>query len=125
MRKAIIVQLKTIQEFGNRVKQTFMAPENYATPYCTVKMLSDMKSYNNNYGSFLEFEVYIYVSDSFLTLDDLVKKVKNVLSVTLMTDDSPARFFTPELITVQSDFFDDIKKLFIKRIDFRIPKYRY
>ncbi len=125
MRKAIIVQLKTIKEFEDRVKQAFMAPENYNTPYCAVKMLNDIKSYNNNYGSFLEFEVYIYVSDSFLTLDDLVKKVKNALNTTLMTDDSPARFFTPEFITVQQDFFDDIKKLFVKRIDFRIPKYRF
>lgn len=125
MRTAIITELKTISEFGNRVYQAFKAPSNTLTPYCTVKMLEDTKSVNNMLGAFLGFQVFIYnAPDSFVTLDALVKKVKTALNTTLSTDESPARFFTPEYQMTQADFFDEIKNLDMKRVDFQIPQYR-
>jgi len=120
MRTAVINELKTITEFGNRVKEAFTAVAGYSTPYATVKMLEDPPDSRNKYGSFKGFQVFIYNSpDSFTTLDDLAKKVRAALhNETLMTDDSPARFFTSNYVMTQGDFFDDKKNLFMKRVDF-------
>jgi len=120
MRTAIITELKTITDFQNRVYQAFCASSNTTTPYCTVKMLEDPPDSRNKYGSFKGFQVFIYnAPDSFVTLDALAKKVRMTLhNETLITDDSPARFFTPEYQMTQADFFDDVKNLFMKRVDF-------
>jgi hypothetical protein len=125
MRTAVITQLKTITSLSNRVYQAFTAPENCATPYCTVKLTEDDPSVNNKKGSFLGMQIFIYCSPStFSTIDDLTKEVRAKLDgITLTIDDSPARYFTPELVRIQADFFDDIKKLFSKRMDFMIPQY--
>lgn len=126
MRLAIINTLKEITEFGNRVRQAFTAPEDYGTPYATVKMLEDSPSVNNKHGAFVGCQVFIYTApDSFIDLDGLVIKVVSKLDkVTLATDESPARYFRPELSIIQADFFDDIRKLFMKRVDFTIPQFR-
>ncbi len=125
MREAIADKLKEITAFSNRVYQAFTAPENCVTPYCTFKLAEDEPSVNNKSGGFLGLQIFIYNSPStFTTIDDLVKQVKAKLRTTITIDDSPQRFFTPELVRIQSDFFDDIKKLFSKRMDFIIPQYR-
>ena len=126
MREALYTQLKTISDFSNRVFQAFTAPSGTTTPYCTFKITEDDPSVNNMQGSFLGLQVFIYYSpSSFTPIDALVKQVKAKLDkVTLTIDDSPERYFTPELVRIQADYFDDIAKLFSKRMDFMIPQYR-
>lgn len=123
MRKAIITELMEITEFSNRVKETGTAPSVYITPYCVVKMTGENPVIGNKYGSPIDFQVYIYGSpSSFEPLDDLEMKVRKKLHLqTLSTDESPARFFTPEYVRTLPDWVDDIRKLFVKMIYFTIP----
>jgi len=126
MRKAIITELKEITEFGNRVYQPYLAPENCTTPYCVVKMGEESPVPNNKKGSQQHFEVYIYAPSSFITLDSLVLKVKQKLDkVTLSTDESPARFFRPEFERVLSDWFDDERNLLMKTLYFNYAMARH
>ena len=126
MRTAIAVQLKTITDFSNRVFQAYTAPANTAKPYCTFKLTMNDPSVNNMKGEFLGLQVFIYNTKStFTTLDGLAKQVKTALDkVTLTIDDSPARYFRPEYVRIQADFYDDVADVFLKRIDFIIPLYR-
>lgn len=127
MRKAIIVELKEITDFGDRVYQAFLAPIGVITPYCTVKMGEEMPVPNNKKGSQQHFEVYIYIPpSSFIPLDSLVLKVKQKLDkVTLSTDESPARFFTPEFERVLADWPDEEKNLLMKTIYFNYALARH
>lgn len=122
MRKAIIVELKTISDFQNRIFQAFLAPVGVLTPYCTVKMGEDMPVVNNKKGAIQHFEVYIYnTPSSFVSIDSLVLKVRKALhNVTLATDESPARFFTPEFERTLNDWKDDINNLLMKTCYFNI-----
>ena len=123
MRKAIIVELLEITEFGNRVREAFTAPTNYTTPYCTVKMTGENPVSYNKKASPLNFEVYIYANPaSFTLLDSLEMKVRKKLHLqTLLTDDSPAKIFRPEYIQTLADWFDDQRNLFMKTLYFNIP----
>ena len=123
MRKAIILQLMTITDFSNRVKEAFTAPSGYTTPYCTVKMTGENPVSYNKKASPLDFQVYIYVPPaSFKTLDDLEMKVRKKLhNITLTTDDSPARIFTIYYVQTLADWHDEERKLFMKTLYFTIP----
>jgi hypothetical protein len=127
MRKAIITELMEITEFGNRVKEPFLAPSNYATPYCVVKMGEESPVIGNKKGSMQHFEVYLYGNIStFTILDGLVIKVKQKLDkVTLSTDESPARHFTPEFERVLNDWKDDERNLLMKTIYFNYAMARH
>ncbi len=120
MRKAIIDEIKTITGFGNRVYQAYLAPSDPAKPYCTVKMGEELPVFENFKGSRQHFEVYIYGTPSnFYILDDLVLEVKQKLDgITLLTDESPARHFTPEFDRVLADWKDDERKLLMKTLYF-------
>ena len=123
MRKAIIIQLMTIIDFNNRVREAFTAPSGYATPYCTVKMTGENPVSYNKKGSPLDFQVYIYVPPaSFKILDDLEMKVRKQLhNKMLSTDESPARHFTIYYDRTLADWWDDVANLFMKTLYFNIP----
>ncbi|MHB8276357.1 MAG: hypothetical protein ACYDIA_01720 [Candidatus Humimicrobiaceae bacterium] len=127
MRKSIIVELKEITDFGDRVYQAFLAPVGVVKPYCVVKMGEESPVPNNKKGSQQHFEVYIYITpSSYITLDGLVLKVKQKLDkVTLSTDESPARFFTPEFERVLADYKDDVSVLLMKAIYFNYALARH
>ena len=127
MRKAIIIQLMTIIDFNNRVREAFTAPSGYATPYCIVKMGEESPVPNNFKGSQQHFEIYIYGSpSSFVILDDLVLKVKQKLDkITLSTDESPARFFRPEFERVLADWHDEERNLLMKTLYFNYAMARH
>jgi hypothetical protein len=127
LRKAIIVELKTITDFNNRVYQAFLAPIGVITPYCTVKFGEDSPVVNNKNGAFQHFEVYIYnTPSSFISLDSLTMKVRKALhKVTLATDESPARFFTPEFDRTLNDWKDDINNLLMKTLYFNYAMARH
>jgi len=127
MRKAIIVQLKTITEFNDRVYQPYLAPENCNKPYCVVKMGEESPVPENFKGSQQHFEVYIYNSpSSFITLDLLVLQVKQKLDkITLTTDESPIRYFRPEFERVLADWKDDERNLLMKTIYFNYSMARH
>ena len=120
MRKAIYTKLCEIVALGSRVYQSYTAPENSTTPYCTVKMLGEDEVFDNKKASIWPFSIFIYVSpDSFISLDTLVIAVKEKLNnVTLTTTESES--FTPEHRKTLEDFHDDQRNLFSKRIDFDI-----
>ena len=120
MRKAIIIKLQEITELGNRIYESFIAPENPTLPYATVKMMGEDPAVDNRKGSIWSFSVFIRVSpDSFVSLDNLVVSVKGKLNnVTLTT--SLGEKFTPEYIKTLEDYHDDIRNLFSKRVDFDI-----
>ena len=120
MRKAIYTKLIEIEEFDDRVYQPYTAPENGDKPYCVIKMMGDDPVLDNRQGSIWSFSVFIYVSpDSFISLDSLVVLVKGKLNnVTLTT--SLGEKFTPEHIKTLEDYHDDIRNLFMKRMDFDI-----
>ena len=126
MRTSIATQLKTITGFGNRVYQAYAAPVGVSKPYCTFKITENDPSLNNKHGEFLGLQIFIYYNpSSFTPIDALIKEVKTKLDdVTLTIDESPERYFVPEFVRTQADFFDDIAKLFSKRMDFIIPRYR-
>lgn len=121
MRKAIYVKLIEITEFDSRVYQPYTAPENPTTPYAVIKMMGEDPALDNRYGSIWPFSIFIYDSpDSFISLDSLVILVKNKLhNVTLITDNDED--FTPEFIKILDDFHDDVRNLFMKRVDFDCP----
>jgi len=118
LRKAIIIKLQEITELNSRIYEPFSAPENPDTPYATVKMMGEDPTIDNRQGSIWGFSVFIYDSpDSFTSLDDLVVLVKQKLNnVTLTTEDEEA--FIPEFIKTLDDFHDDVRNLFMKRVDF-------
>ncbi len=120
MRTALYDKLCEITEFGNRVYQPYIAPENPTTPYAVIKMMGEDPALDNRQGSIWSFSIFIYVSpDSFISLDSLVVLVKQKLNgVTLTTDDDED--FTPEFIKILDDFHDDVRNLFMKRVDFDI-----
>ena len=123
MRKAIIVELKKITDFGNRVYQSYAAPATVSKPYCVAKMSGEYPMPSNKRGSMKDLQIFIYnTPGSFVSLDDLEVKVRKQLhAVTLSTDDSPARFFTCYYNMTQPDFYDDISSLLSIRVDFIIP----
>ena len=123
MRKAIIVELKKITDYNNRVYQPFTAPTPVIKPYCVAKLTSENPTMGNKKGSMLELQVYIYnTPGSFISLDDLEMKVRKQLhGKTLSTDDSPARFFTIYYDRTLADWFDDVANLFMKTLYFTIP----
>lgn len=126
MRKAIIVELKKITDFNNRIYQAFAAPVGVLTPYAVVKMGEESPVIGNKKGSQQHFEVYIYAPSSFISLDGLVTKVKVKLDkVTLSTDESPARFFTPEFERVLADWYDEEKNLLMKTLYFNFALARH
>ena len=127
MRTAILTELLEITDFQNRVKEANLAPLNWATPYAVVKMGDESPTPGNKKGSQQHFEVYIYITpSSYLTLDDLVLKVKQKLDkVTLATNESPARFFTPEFERVLADWKDDTNNLLMKIIYFNYAMARH
>lgn len=123
MRKAIIVELKKITDFNDRVYQAFAAPTTVVKPYCTVKLTGENPTPGNKYGSPIDFQIYIYnTPGSFVSLDDLEMKVRKQLhNVMLSTDESPARHFTIYYVRTLADYFDDVANLFQKIIYFNIP----
>jgi len=123
MRTAITTQLKTIEEFEDRVYQAFTAPLGVEKPYCTFKLGEDNPSMENKLGAFLDLQIFIYNSpSSFTTLDTLAKEVRNKLDkVTLTIDDSPPRYFRPEYVKTLQDWHNEIDNTFMKRVDFTIP----
>jgi hypothetical protein len=127
MRAIIINTLKTITDFSNRVYQANLAPVGVEKPYCVVKMGEESPVVNNKKGSQQHFEVYIYnTPSSYITLDSLVLKVKQKLDkVTLMTNESPARFFTPEFERVLGDWKDTEANLLMKTIYFNYAMARH
>jgi hypothetical protein len=122
MRKAIIVELKEITEFNSRVYQAFLAPLGAITPYCTVAFGEDIPTVYNKKGSVLHFEVYIYINPStYVTLDDLVTKIKLKLDkAAITTDESPARIFRPEYERTLRDYTTE-EGLIMKTVYFNIP----
>lgn len=120
MRKAIIIKLQEIDILDDRIYEALLGPENSDTPFATVKMLGEDPDVENKHGSIWGFSVFIYDSpNSFTSLDSLVILVKQKLNnVTLTT--SLGEKFTPEYIKTLDDFHDDIRNLFMKRMDFDI-----
>jgi len=126
MRKAIVVELKKITDFGGRCFQAFAAPVGVVKPYLTVKLTGENPAVNNKAGSMLEFQVFIYNSPgSFISLDDLELKVRKQLhGILLSTDESPARFFTCYYDKTLPDYWDDVANLFQKTMYFYVPMAR-
>ena len=120
MRKAIYTKLIEIVALGNRVYQPYVAGENPTTPYAVIKMMGEDPALENRQGSIWPFSIFLYVDpDSYTSLDTLVIAVKAKLNdVTLTTSDSEE--FTPEYIRTLEDFWDDVRNLFSKRMDFDI-----
>jgi hypothetical protein len=127
MRAAIISELKTITDFGNRIYQPFLAPSGTATPYCVVKMGEESPVVNNFKGSKKHFEVYIYIPpSSFIAADNLELEVKQKLDgVILTTDDSPPRYFIPEYERTLADYKDDERNLLMKTLYFNYAMARH
>jgi|GEM_PF-2688731 len=124
MRKTIYTKLKEITEFGNRIFQPYVSPENCATPYAVIKMYGDEEALNNFKGQKDSFSVFIYSSpDSFISIDALVVKVKIKLDNVKLTITGGGSFI-PEYIKTVEDAYDDVKNLFFKRLDFNIPGIR-
>ena len=123
MRKAIIVELKKINDFSNRVYQAFVAPTPVVKPYCVAKLTGENPTIGNKKGSMLELQVFIYnTPGSFISLDDLEMKVRKQLhNVMLSTDESPARHFTIYYDRTLADWWDDVANLFMKTLYFNIP----
>ena len=126
MRKAIIVELKKITDFNNRIYQAFAAPVGVVKPYLTVKLTGENPAVNNKVASVLEFQVFIYNSPgSFISLDDLELKVRKQLhGILLSTDESPARHFTCYYDRTLPDFWDSEANLLQKTLYFYIPMAR-
>lgn len=120
MRTALNDKLREITEFGNRVYHPYTSPENPTTPWAVIKMMGEDPVLDNRQGSIWAFSVFIYASpNSFISLDSLVILVKQKLNgITLTTDDDED--FTPEFIKTLDDFHDDVRNLFMKRVDFDI-----
>ena len=87
MRKAIIVELKKITDFSNRVYQAFTSPTTVVKPYCVAKLTGENPTPGNKKGSMLELQIFIYnTPGSFISLDDLELKVrKQPVSYTHLT----------------------------------------
>ena len=124
MRKTIYTKLKEITEFGNRIFQPFSAPENCATPYAVIKVYGDEEALNNFKGQKDSFSVFIYNSpDSFVSIDSLIVKVKIKLDNVKLSITGGGSFIS-EYIKTTEDMYDDVKKLFMKRIDFDVAGIR-
>ena len=121
MRTAIIIQIATLVEFGNRVYQAFKAPDDETTPFCTVKMGEETPVNENPLGSNKGFQVFIYSGpDDFVDLDVLEIKVRNKLDKVFLTYDTGppiARLQTLYVQTIQ-DQRDDDRDLDFIRVDF-------
>lgn len=126
MRKSIITELKKITEVSNRVFQPFTASTTVTKPYIVAKMSGENPVVDNQKGSMIELQVFIYNSvGSFISLDTLELKVKKLLhKKTLSTDSSPAKYFTLFYDRTLADFYDDTLGLFVKIIYFYIPMAR-
>lgn len=123
MRKAIIVELKKISDFGDRVYQAFTSPATVVKPYCVAKLTGENPVIDNKKASMLELQIFIYNNPgSFISLDDLELKIRKKLhNALLSTDDSPARHFTIWYDRTLADWFDDVANLLVKIMYFNIP----
>lgn len=123
MRKALYEKLIEIVAFGNRVFQSYTAPDNTTTPYAVVKLLGDDPVPENMLGSMMSFSVFIYDGpDSFLDLDSLAILVRNKLNKVTITAAS-GLIFRPEYIKTLQDYKTENGN-FMKRVDFDVPGVR-
>jgi len=120
MRTALYIELCEITEFGDRIYQSYSAPDNTTTPYAVIKMLGDDPVVNNRFGTIRSFSVFIYnAPGSFISLDDLVTAVRMMLDkVTLTTEGGDD--FVCEYIKTLPDYREENGNFMI-RVDFDIP----
>ncbi len=121
MRAAIIKQIATIADFGNRVYQAFLAPDDLTDPFCTVKMVGETPVIENQLGSVADVQVFIYTKpNDYVNIDKLAIKVRNKLDhvdLTYSTGPPVAKLRTLFVQTVD-DIYDPDRDLISKRVDF-------
>ena len=121
MRAAIIKQIATIADFGNRVYQAFLAPDDLTDPFCTVKMTGETPAVENQLGGVADVQVFIYTKpNDFVDIDELEIKVRNKLDhvdLTYAAGPPVAKLRTLFVQTVD-DIYDPDRDLISKRVDF-------
>ena len=121
MRAAIITQIATIATFGSRVYQAFLAPDELATPFCTVKMVEETPAVENFLGSVKDVQVFIYTApNDFVDIDELEIEVRNKLDHVDLTYDAGPPVAKLRTLYVQTldDIYDPDRDLISKRVDF-------
>jgi len=121
MRAAIITQIATLPEFGSRVYQAYLAPDDLTDPFCTVKMTGETPAIENMIGSVADVQVFIYTKpNDFVDIDDLAIKVRNKLDHVDLTYDVGPPVAKLRTIFVQTvdDIYDPDRDLISKRVDF-------
>ena len=123
MRTALYDKLKEIVEFGERIYQPYVAPNETTTPYAVIKLLGDDPVVENMLGSMMSFSVFIYGSpNSFISLDALAILVRNKLNKVTITS-TTGLIFRPEYVKTLQDYKEENGN-FMKRVDFDVPGVR-
>ena len=121
MRAAIIVQIKTIVAFGDRVYQAYLAPDDLTKPFCTVKMVGETPAVENQLGGVSDVQVFIYTTpNDFVDIDDLAIQVRNKLDHVDLTYDTgpPVAKLRTLFVQTVDDVYDPDRDLISKRVDF-------
>lgn len=121
MRAAIIKKIAELVDFDNRVYQAYLAPDDLATPFCTVKMIGELPVIENQLGSVSDCQVFIYTKpNDFADIDVLAIKVRNKLDHVFLTYDTGPPIAQLQTIYVQTidDVYDSDRDLIFKRVDF-------
>jgi hypothetical protein len=105
LRRAVITTIKNnVPMLSERVYQAFVAPQNLARPYVTVKVGAIQ-------GGAVDVEIRVYSTmASFMVLDEIEKKIISTLHNKEISDTEGGARYYLQWVSSPGDFVDDEKK---------------